>query len=174
MCGCSVILCPGNCAVFRRWYQCVEQPARQSIQLCPSHTPVQPELHHTCQHAVQLTRCIPRGCSGVISPPLCTGIYLGFRPLFLLPFADVHPARQHHPLPSGIVTPPFQAVPLPKAKLQQVIQAGERAQVPHDPWFLQLCAAEGPGGTASSPRGKGRCRQWERSVRGADHGRRAT
>ena len=53
--------------------------------------------------------------------------------------------------------------------LQQVVQAGERAQVPHDARLVQLCAAEGPRGAPGAARGEGRRRRrGRRDARRAD------
>ncbi len=54
------------------------------------------------------------------------------RHLPLLPRLPPH----HAPARPSPAPPPFQAIPLPKGKLQQVIQASERTQVPYD---ARLC-----------------------------------
>jgi hypothetical protein len=79
---------------------------------------------------------------GVISPACCGSIYLRFH--FIFSLAYFYASRQHDPLPPCLITSPFQAISLPKAKLQQVIQASERTQVPYDARLLQFRATK-PG-----------------------------
>ena len=79
---------------------------------------------------------------GVISPVCCGSIYLRFR--FIFSLAYFYASCQYDPLPPCLITP-FQAISLPEAKLQQVIQASERTQVPYDAWLLQFRATKRPG-----------------------------
>jgi len=80
---------------------------------------------------------------GVISPACCRNIYIRFR--FIFPVAYFHASRQHNPLPPCLITSSFQAVSFPKAKLQQVVQASERTQVPFDERLLEFRAIKRPG-----------------------------
>jgi hypothetical protein len=107
------------------------QPASQPIQLCFSYTSVQPKLQHSCQHTIEFTSRVSRDGAGSDARLYITRLLQKHLPCFRFIFflAYFYASRQHDPLPPCFITSPFQAILLPKAKLQLVIQASKRTQL---------------------------------------------